>query len=65
MSPNYLSEQELSTIKGLLHYFNANIPQNEGVGVEARLIDSNGEALGKIVWNAEPGAGYVLEFPNA
>lgn len=61
---NYISEQELNSIKGLLHYLNENMPPSEGLGVDANVHDANGESLGLITYNNEPGAGYVLKFPS-
>lgn len=62
---NYISETELNSVKGLLHYLNENLRPTEGMDVEAKLTDSNGESLGTIAYEGEPGAGYVLRFPNA
>lgn len=62
---NYLNEQELNTVQGLLHYLNTNVAPNDGgLAIEATLTDSNGDNAGTIKWNAEPGAMYVLEFPE-
>jgi hypothetical protein len=63
---NYISEPELNAVKGLMHYLNENLRPLDGfMGVDVRLTDSNGEALGTVYYKAdEPGAGYVLEFPS-
>jgi hypothetical protein len=63
--PNYISEVELNAVKGLLHYLNTNMQPIDGIAVEGRIIDSNGESLGEIRYEQEPGAGYVLGFPPA
>jgi hypothetical protein len=61
----YISENELDVVKGLLHYLNQNVdPPTTGVAFEGRIIDSNGESLGDINYEGEPGAGYVLTFPK-
>ena len=62
MSSNFVTENELNTIKGLLHYLNENMqPTQCKVGVDIALTDSNGENLGKIEFNAN-GPGYVMSF---
>ena len=61
---NYISEQELNTIKGLLHYLNESLPHGHAqIDVEAELTDANGESLGSIRW--EPNTErYVLVFAS-
>ena len=60
----YISEQELNTIKGLMHYLNENVPTNEGVDVIAHVMDTDGGLIGTITKpnSAQVGAGYVFEF---
>jgi hypothetical protein len=63
---NYLSEEEVNSVKGLMHYLNTNMVPSKGVGVDVHLTDTNGESLGRIAW--EPtysGDGqFVLKFPS-
>jgi hypothetical protein len=60
---NYVSEAELNVIQGLLHYLNQNmIPNEVEVGADITLTDPNGDSLGTIAYEREPG--YVLRFPN-
>ena len=60
---NYVSEQDLNQIKGLLHYLNQNLQPIDGLGADVTLIDANGEPAAIITWEQEPGAGYVVRIP--
>lgn len=63
---NYLSEQELNEVKGLMHYLNANMSPNQGTLVaDVKLTDAAGQPAGGIEWNAaDAGAGYVLRLAS-
>lgn len=60
---NYLDEQELNQVKGLMHYLNGNLtPGHGGLVANIVLTDSNGEAAGVVSYEGEPGPGYVLRM---
>lgn len=60
----YLNEQDLNAVKGLIHYLNENLQADTtGLTAEVSLIDSNGEAAGVIKESSGPG-GYALHFPE-
>jgi hypothetical protein len=60
---NYLAEAELNQVKGLLHYLNQHFsPSDSGLAADVTLTDSNGENVGLVSWEPEPGAGYVLRM---
>jgi hypothetical protein len=63
---NFLSENEVNTVKGLMHYLNTNMLPSKGVGVDVQLTDTNGESLGQIAWEPTYGGGgeFVLKFPS-
>lgn len=59
---NYLNEQELNAVKGLMHYLNTSMDPKDGgatLSPDVALFDSNGERCGNIAYNANEGA-YVL-----
>jgi hypothetical protein len=63
MSGQFVNEQELNSIKGLLHYLNNNFTPDGGqVSADVNVIDSNGESVGRIEW--VQGIGYALHFPS-
>lgn len=61
----YMTENELNVLKGLLHYLNTSMgkPAECQIGVDIAVIDSNGERLCNIEYNDGPG--YVLELAHA
>lgn len=56
---NYLTEQDLNAVKGLLHYLNDQMASDPSLVPDITLIDSNGEKAGSITFNADED-GYVL-----
>jgi hypothetical protein len=61
---NFVTEDELNSIKGLLHYVNENLhPPGCKVTFTADLDDENGDSLGKVEFDPAVDR-YVLRFPR-
>lgn len=56
---NYLTEQDLNAVKGLLHYLNSQMAADPSLIPDITLIDSNGDKAGSISFSADV-SGYVL-----
>lgn len=65
MSQNYLLEQDINAIKGLLHYLNSQWKPADGatVAIDAKITDSNGDRLGSITITESGDYGLVLPTP--
>jgi hypothetical protein len=50
----FITEDDLNAVKGLIHYLSQNIhPTNNDLSVEVVIVDSNGEQLGRVEYNAD------------
>ena len=60
---NYMTELELNSLKGLMHYLNTNMKPEAGVGIDVHMTDANGDSMGVVTWDTDADE-FVLRFPS-